>query len=187
MSESGSASEVLAGIGRRVLAEGLVTGNFGNASVRAGTGFLVKRSGAYLDDPGTLIQVPLEGPVPPGASRESLVHRTIYRLTPHLAILHTHPTYAVTLSLTREKIVPVDPEGLLLCPVIPVVGGEPGSQALGDHVTHALMHGKIVIARGHGAFAAGKDLEEAYLVTSAAEHACRILFLAGTLAGQYGT
>jgi L-fuculose-phosphate aldolase len=37
------------------------------------------------------------------------------------------------------------------------------------------MHGKIALARGHGAFAAGKTLEEACLVTSAAEHSCRIL------------
>ena len=187
MSGSGSASKELARIGKRVLAEGLVSGNFGNASVRTGAGFLVKRSGAYLDDPGPLVPVPLEGPVPPGASRESLVHRTIYRITTHNAILHTHPPYAVTLSFSQEKIVPIDPEGMLLCPGIPVVDGEPGSQVLGDRVAHALMHGKIVIARGHGTFAAGKNLEEAYLVTSAAEHACRILFLAGTLAGQYGT
>lgn len=187
MSGSGSVSEEVARIGKRILAEGLVSGNFGNASVRTGAGFLVKRSGAYLDDPGPLVPVPLEGAVPPEASRESLVHRTVYRLTPHLAILHTHPLYAVTLSLTREKIVPIDPEGMLLCPVIPVVDGDPGSLILGDRVAHCLMHGKIVIARGHGAFAAGKDLEEAYLVTSAAEHACQILYLAGTLAGQYGT
>ena len=186
MSASGSVSEEMAGIGRRVLAEGLVSANFGNASVRTGSGFLIKRSGAYLDDPGTLIPVPLEGAVPPGASRESLVHRTIYRLTPHEAILHAHPPYAVTLSLSREKIVPVDSEGRLFCTVIPVVDGDPGSQALADHVAHALMHGKIVIARGQGTFAAEKSLEEAYIVTCAAEHACRILYLAGTLAGQPG-
>jgi L-fuculose-phosphate aldolase len=185
MSESGSVSEELAGIGRRVLAEGLISGNFGNASVREGPGFLIKRSGAYLDDPGPLVPVPLEGAVPPGASRESLVHRTIYKLTPHLAILHIHPPYAVALSFSHEKIVPVDAEGLRFCPMIPVVQGEPGSQILGDRVAHGLMHGKIVVARGHGTFAAGKDLEEAYLVTSAAEHACRILMYRHLL-GQDG-
>ena len=186
MSVSGSASATLARIGRRAVAEGLITGNFGNASVRSGAGFLVKRSGAYLDDPGPLIPVPLEGAVPPGASRESLVHRTIYRVTPHLAILHTHPPYAVTLSFDRDLITPIDPEGMLLCPGIPVVEGDPGSQILGDRLAHGLQHGKIAIARGHGTFAAGKDLEEAYLVTTAAEHACRILYLSGTLAKKAG-
>jgi L-fuculose-phosphate aldolase len=184
MSVSGSASEELAKVGRRAIAEGLVSANFGNASLRTGAGFLVKQSGAYLDDPGPLVPVSLEGDIPPDASRESLVHRAIYRVTPHLAILHTHPPYAVALSFGLDEIIPADPEGLLLCPGIPVVDGDPGSLILGDRVAHALQHGKIVIARGHGTFAAGKDLEEAYIVTSAAEHACRILYLAGTLARQ---
>jgi L-fuculose-phosphate aldolase len=184
MSGSGSASSELARIGKRVLAEGLVSGNFGNASLRTSGGFLVKRSGAYLDDPGPLLQVPLEGDIPHGASREALVHRTVYRLTPHGAILHTHPPYAVTLSFDRELIIPIDPEGILLCPRIPVVDGDPGSQTLADRISHALMHGKVAIARGHGTFAAGKDLEEAYLVTAAAEHACRILYLKEILAGR---
>jgi L-fuculose-phosphate aldolase len=176
MSGSGSASGDLARVGRRVLAEGLVSGNFGNASVREGEVFHVKRSGAFLDDPGKLVPVPLEGEIPAGASREALVHREIYRLTPHRAILHTHPPHAVALSFDAEKIVPVDAEGLALCPAIPVVTGNPGSQVLGDRLAHALLHGKIAIARAHGTFAAGKDLEEAYLVTTAAEYACRVLF-----------
>ena len=184
MSGSGSPSTELARIGRRALAEGLVFANFGNASVRAGAGFLVKRTGAYLDDPGPLVPVPLEGPVPPEASRESPIHRTVYRVTPHEAILHVHPPHAVALSLTRERIVPVDSEGMILCPGIPVVDGDPGSPILGDRVAHCLMHGKIVIARGHGTFAAGKDLEEAYLVTTAAEHACRVLWLKAVLSGE---
>ena len=175
MSGSGSPEAELARAGSRVLAEGLVSGNAGNASLRAGDVFLVKRSGAFLDDPGPLVPVPFEGDIPPGASRESLVHRTVYNLTPHRAVLHTHPPYAVILSFDEEEIIPPDPEGLLLCPRIPVVAGDPGSQALGDRVAHALMHGKIVIARGHGTFAAGRTLEEAYLATSAAEHSCRIL------------
>ncbi|HMA05018.1 MAG TPA: aldolase [Methanomicrobiales archaeon] len=184
MSGSGSASAEIARIGRRALAEGLVSGNFGNASLRTAGGFLVKRTGAFLDEPGPLVPVPLDGEIPAGASRESLVHRTVYNLTPHRAILHIHPPYAVTLSFDRDEIIPIDPEGMLLCPGIPVVTGDCGSQALGDRVAHALMHGKIVIARGHGTFAAGKDLEEAYLVTAAAEHACRVLWLRDVLTGR---
>jgi L-fuculose-phosphate aldolase len=186
MSGSGSASAELARVGRRVIAEGLVSGNFGNASIRSRDGFFVKRTGAYLDDPGPLAFVPLEGDLPAEASREALIHRAIYQETRHGAVLHAHPVFAVTLSLSREKVVPVDSRGRLLCPAIPVVDGEPGSQVLADRVAHGLMHGKIVIARGHGTFAAGKDLEEAYLVTTAAEHACRILYLSGMLTWQSG-
>jgi L-fuculose-phosphate aldolase len=176
MSASGSPEAEMARVGRKAIAERLVSANFGNASLREGDLFLVKRSGAYLDEPGTLVPVPLEGDIPAGASRESPVHRAVYSLTPHQALLHVHPPYAVALSFDHERIVPVDPEGILLCPAIPVVTGEPGSRVLGDRIAHALLHGKIAIARGHGTFAAGETLGEAYLVTSAAEFSCRVLF-----------
>jgi L-fuculose-phosphate aldolase len=38
-----------------------------------------------------------------------------------------------------------------------------------------------VVVRGHGMVAAGKSLDEAYILTSLAEHACRVLWLAGDL------
>jgi L-fuculose-phosphate aldolase len=63
----------------------------------------------------------------------------------------------------------------MFCPEIKVVCGEPGSQELADAVANALVSSKLVIARGHGTFAAGKTLDEAYLYTSLAEHACRVL------------
>jgi len=63
----------------------------------------------------------------------------------------------------------------MFCPVIPVVVGEPGTQKIADAVSDALVSSKLVIARGHGTFAAGKTLDEAYLFTSLCEHACRVL------------
>jgi L-fuculose-phosphate aldolase len=76
-----------------------------------------------------------------------------------------------------DRIVPEDSEGLLLCPVIPVVAGEPGTQELADAIAEALMTSKLVIARGHGTFAAGATLDEALVLTSLAEHSCRVLAL----------
>jgi L-fuculose-phosphate aldolase len=63
----------------------------------------------------------------------------------------------------------------MFCPKIPVVQGAPGSQEIADNVTRALSSSKLVIARGHGTFAAGKTLDEAYVYTSLAEHSCRVL------------
>ncbi|HNQ33075.1 MAG TPA: class II aldolase/adducin family protein [Methanoculleus sp.] len=37
------------------------------------------------------------------------------------------------------------------------------------------------MVRGHGTFTAGKTLDEAYIYTSVAEYACRILLLSGRL------
>jgi L-fuculose-phosphate aldolase len=163
-------------IGRRLFAEHLVGGNFGNISVRDGmNGFYIKRTGAYLDVATEPLFVPLSGEVPAGASSEYRVHREIYTKTGHLAVVHAHPPVAVALSLVRDTIRPEDSEGIMFCPVITVVCGEPGSQELADAVANALVSSKLVIARGHGTFAAGKSLDEAYLYTSLAEHACRVL------------
>jgi L-fuculose-phosphate aldolase len=165
-------------IGKRLFAEHLVGGNFGNISVREGEdGFYIKRTGAYLDVATEPVFVPLEGEVPTGASSEYRVHREVYRKTPHRAIVHAHPPAAVALSLVREEIRPEDSEGIMFCPVIPVVTGEPGSQEIADTVSDALVRSNLVIARGHGTFAAGKTLDEAYLSTSLAEHACRVLVI----------
>ncbi|HVP93745.1 MAG TPA: aldolase [Methanoregulaceae archaeon] len=168
-------SEEFRRIGKRLFSEGLVGGNFGNMSTRSGDGFLITRTGSYLDDPGDLVFVPLEGAVPPEASSEYRVHREIYKKTRHHAIVHAHPAHAVALSLVLDEIIPRDSEGELLCPVIPVVLGKPGSDELALTVSDALRLSKLAIASGHGTFAAGKSLDEAYLFTSLGEHACTVL------------
>ncbi len=166
-------------IGRRLFSEGLVGGNFGNMSIRSGDGFCITRTGAYLDDPGEPIFVPLEGPVPKDASSEYRVHREVYQKTRHNAIVHAHPAHAVALSIIAGEIVPRDSDGVMLCPLIPVVHGIPGSDELAMNISDSLCLSKLAIASGHGTFAAGKSLDEAYLFTSLGEHACRVLTLIG--------
>ncbi len=164
-------------IGTRLFSEGLVGGNFGNMSARSGDGFFITRTGSYLDDPGEPVFVPLDGPVPKEASSEYRVHRDVYQKTPHNAIVHAHPAHAVALSIITGEIIPRDSEGEMLCPVIPVVHGTPGSEELAMNVSDSLCLFKLTIASGHGTFAAGKSLDEAYLFTSLGEHACRVLML----------
>jgi L-fuculose-phosphate aldolase len=165
-------------IGKRLFAEHLVGGNFGNMSIREGKdGFYIKRTGAYLDVASEPVFVPLDGPAPAEASSEYRVHREVYKYTPHLAIVHAHPPAAIAASLVVDEIIPEDSEGQMFCPTIPVVSGAPGTQEVADNVARALSRSKLVIARGHGTFSAGKNLDEAYIFTSLAEHSCRILSL----------
>ena len=169
-------------IGKRLFAEHLVGGNFGNISARKGDeGFFIKRTGAYLDVAGELVFVPLQGSAPHDASSEYRVHREVYRKTKHEAIVHAHPPCAVAASLVMDVVVPEDSEGEMFCPKIPVVQGAPGSQEIAENVTRALSSSKLVIARGHGTFAAGKTLDEAYVYTSMAEHSCRVLIFKRSL------
>ena len=165
-------------IGKRLFAEHLVGGNFGNMSVRsADDGFFIKRTGTCLDVATELVHVPLSGDPPKAASSEYRVHRAVYATTNHAAIVHAHPPYAVAASLVMDAIVPEDSEGVMFCPLIPVVTGAPGSQEVADNVARALSTSKLVIARGHGTFAAGAMLDDAYVLTSLAEHSCRVLAL----------
>jgi len=165
-------------IGKRLFAEHLVGGNFGNISLRKGDeGFFIKRTGDYLDDVRELVFVPFSGPVPPQASSEYRVHIAVYKQSTYQAIVHAHPQAAIAASLVMDTIIPEDSEGRMFCPEIPVVSGAPGSQEIADNVASALSNAKMVIVRGHGTFAAGKTLDEAYQFTSLAEHSCRVLAL----------
>jgi len=165
-------------IGKRLFNEHLVGGNFGNISTKKGKeGFFIKRTGTYLDVASKLLFVPLVGDAPKNVSSEYRVHREVYRKTNFEAVIHAHPPCAIALSLVMNEVVPEDSEGEMLCPKIPIVRGAPGSQEIADNVARALSSSKLVIARGHGTFAAGKNLDEAYVYTSLAEHSCRILLL----------
>ena len=164
-------------IGKRLFAEHLVGGNFGNMSVRSGEGFFIKRTGTCLDIANEPVYVPLSGIAPKEASSEYRVHQAVYASSNHTAIVHAHPPYAVAASLVMDTIVPLDSEGEMFCPLIPVVTGAPGTQEVADNVARVLTTSKLVIARGHGTFAAGATLDDAYVLTSLAEHSCRVLAL----------
>ncbi len=164
-------------IGKRLFAEHLVGGNFGNMSVRTGDGFVIKRTGTCLDIATEPVFVPLSGDAPKDASSEYRVHRAVYSKTNHAAIVHAHPPYSVAASLVMNEIIPEDSEGEMFCPRIPVVTGAPGTQEIANNVARALLTSKLVIARGHGTFAGSATLDEAYVFTSLAEHSCRILAL----------
>jgi L-fuculose-phosphate aldolase len=115
----------------------------------------------------------------PLASTELPVHRAIYNQTSALAIVHAHPPHAITLSLVDKEIVPLDMEGFLLVQRAPVLGWnkrlKPGE--LAEEIALALGQHRIVIVYGHGTFAAGQFLEEAYHWTSAVEESCYIRYL----------
>ena len=166
-------------IGQRLACEGLVSASAGNLSVRSGDGLAISRAGCYLEEPGAPVQVPMTGAVPPGTSSEYRVHRAVYRATPYRAIVHAHPVHAVAASFLFDEIVPLDSEGELRCPRIPVVSGPPGSDDLAEAVAGGLEKATVVISRGHGTFAGGATLHEAYHYTALAEHACRILLILG--------
>ena len=168
-------------IGRDILLTGLTSSHGGNMSVRVGNKIIIKRRGAQL---GQLkitdfVETSLYGRDSgiTRASTELIVHRAIYQNTSALAVIHSHPRTAITLSLSRDAIIPVDVEGSYLLRKVPVVAVEfaSGSDQMANTVSAALKAYKIIMQRGHGCFSTGQTLEEAYHWISALEEASDII------------
>jgi L-fuculose-phosphate aldolase len=171
-------------VGRDMYVAGLVSSHGGNLSVRLGERLVIKRRGAMLGRlrEVDLVETGLEKP-DSGialASSELVVHRAIYLATPALAVAHAHPRTAIALSLSRDEIVPIDNEGSYLLHRVPVVTAEfaSGSAELVKKLPAALEGYKIVMLRGHGCFAIGQTLEEAFQWVSCLEEASEIILAA---------
>jgi L-fuculose-phosphate aldolase len=190
-------------IGRDLFAAGLVSSHGGNMSVRQGDRILITRRGSMLAhlDERDVIDIGLDenDANVTLASTEIIVHRAVYQATSALAIVHTHPPYAIAQSLLKDEIVPVDSEGSYLLHKVPVVEAQltAGSAEVAELLPRWLKEYDLVMLRGHGPFAIGHLLEEAYQLTSVLEMACRILTISEGMGGdvkeyrkgsdQYGT
>jgi L-fuculose-phosphate aldolase len=122
-----------------------------------------------------LVDVGAIGPDPNDgrASSELIVHRAIYRATDAAAIVHAHPPYATLLSMLQDELAPVDSEGCYVLQKVPVVcidrTTSAGLPEWARAVSEALKERKIIMAKGHGSFARGDTLEDAYMMTSSLE------------------
>jgi L-fuculose-phosphate aldolase len=171
-------------IGRDLFVAGLISSHGGNMSVRMGDRILITRRGSMLGrlEERDIIDIGLDenDSNVTLASTEIVVHRAIYQSTAALAIVHTHPPYAIAQSLVRDEIVPIDSEGSYLLHKVPVVSAEltAGSVEVAGLLPQWLKEYDLVMLRGHGPFAIGHLLEEAYQITSVFETTCKILTLA---------
>ncbi len=167
-------------IGRDLFVSDMTSSHGGNISIRLGDRVVIKRRGAMLGrlKPHDLIETGLEknDSGVALASTELVVHRAIYMQTPALAIIHCHPRAAIALSLSRDEIVPIDNEASYLPKKVPVIWEEfaSGSPEMANHLAQMLAQYKIVMLRGHGSFAIGQTLDEAFHWSSTLEESCQI-------------
>ncbi|MEW6327382.1 MAG: aldolase [Thermodesulfobacteriota bacterium] len=174
--------EELIKYGKKMVAQGLAYSHFGNVSKRVGDRLLISTTGSMLNElEGHIVEVPLleSSPLDIRASIELGAHREIYKRTPALAVLHGHSEFAVVLSLLHPagaELRPEDSEGACLLHEIPIIQGESGSEELAEKASAALCDHKAVLIRGHGVFARGNTVNEAFVVLSAVEHSCRVKY-----------
>jgi len=172
----------IARFGRKIVTAGLTSSRFGNISRCQGEKMLITCTGSMLDelDQSLIVEVERRGPcdLDRRASSETCVHRSIYQSTPARAVIHTHSPYAVALSLLeREAVEPLDSEGMLFLGIMPIVEGRFGSEDLAAAVSSAMQSHNACIARGHGVFAAGGSLSDAFAFACMAEHSAKVRYL----------
>lgn len=176
--------EQIRDIGRDLYVQNMISSHGGNISLRIGDHVIIKRRGAQLGrlKPSDLVETLIDkndsGVVL--ASTELLVHRMVYQMTPALAVVHCHPRTAIAFSLSRDEIVPIDNEASYLLKKVPVVTEEfaSGTPEMALKVATTLQQYKIIMLRGHGSFAIGQTLEEAFHWSSTLEEACQIALYA---------
>ncbi|HED00446.1 MAG TPA: aldolase [Proteobacteria bacterium] len=176
--------EELIKYGKKMVAQGLAHSHFGNVSKRIGDRILISTTGSMLDElEGQIVEVSLSGPssLDMVASTELLVHKEIYRETSALSILHGHSEFAVVLSLlypAGTELRAEDSESTYLLHEIPIIQGGVGSKELGQNAAAGLRDHKAVLIKGHGVFARGSTVDEAFVVLSSVEHSCKVKYFA---------
>ncbi len=173
--------------GRELFLQGVNSSHSGNISVRMGDRVLITRRGSMLADLSErdLIETGLEEDDSHIvlASTEIKIHRAVYQSTSALAIVHAHPPITIALSMLGDEIRPVDTEGIYYFKSVPVITTEltVGADEVAEKLPPVLRDYRIAVLRGHGSFATGQVLEEAYQWTSSLEAACKVICYARLL------
>lgn len=160
--------EELALTGRRLIADGLVTGAAGNLSVRSGDLLAVTPTGIPYDQlvAESMCIVRIDGEIveaPTVPSSEVPMHLAVYRATDAGAVVHTHSPYAAVLSAVVDELPPIHY-------VIAGLGGRVrvapyrtfGTEELADEMARALEGRTAVLLQNHGTITYGPTLSQAY-------------------------
>ena len=169
----------LVGTGKLLYQRGLVHASSGNISVKVKAGILIKSKGSRLGNLSQkdMVKVDTEGRAYGGTpSKELPMHLAVYQTNPAVrAVIHTHPTFTTTWSMTGKPLKPQTVEGRDLLGKVPIVGyAKPGSEKLARTTSKKLKGRKAVLLKGHGVVAVGKSLTEAFDIVELVEEAAKI-------------
>lgn len=161
---------------------GLNDSHSGNASVSDGRLFWITPTGCCADtlESGDLISCPMEGALPQEASLDAPLHRAVYEAVPEAAaVIHCHGPHAIALSLAGDDFEPPDFEGQYYFRRVPVlaIAYDAYQRESPSAVAQALRGSPVAIVRGHGIYARGEDLDQAYKWCCSLESSARIAWL----------
>jgi L-fuculose-phosphate aldolase len=176
-----AAAAHLVAFGKRMVRDRLVVGSAGNLSVRVGDSIVITPSGVsyHAIRESDICVVDAAGDKASGDGRissEYPMHRMIYDTSDARAIVHTHSTAAVAVSITCTELPAVHYSILRL-------GGSTvrvapyqtfGSDGLAGAAQDALADRSAALLQNHGVIAYGTTLEEAYERAELVEWLCDI-------------
>lgn len=200
MDEIQAMREKITRIGRMLFERKLTDAAGGNISVRVGDKICItpRYAGQKFQwqlDPSQVLVCDLEGNQLEGngiASREAKAHFRLYRDYPDgNAVVHCHPRNVLVFCSLGQPILPVL-EATLKFGEIKVVPFAPAhSQQLADFISGGIQgqearirkQAAAVIARWHGLFVLGRDLDAAFDAAERIDVNARILLMGGAVAG----
>ena len=168
--------------GKLLFERRLISGWGGNLSCRAGNNeFLITGQHAPLGflRPEDLVLISGAGqPINKNqrASSETPMHLAVYSGTDAQVIVHVHPPMVLAFSLTHDSFVPVSFEEKYTLGEVPIIRQETPTVTQPGQLVEELTYHPMVIIKGHGTVAIGKDFQEAFLLTDLLEEAVHCQF-----------
>jgi len=170
-------------IGNALFLRGLNHSQSGNISMRIGNKIYITRRGSmkgFLEKSDIVTVGMKESANDKIASTEMIVHRSIYNQTDAKAIIHCHAPITTALAFSRDEIIPMDLEGSIALPKIPVLNAThaTASKELAEKLPPLLIKYHSVVVKGHGIFTMGEKLEDAFHYATLTEYISTILYYA---------
>jgi len=178
--------------GNELVREGLVRRSWGNISVRVDNDhMLITPSGRTYDDlqPEDLVLMNFrtfkyEGDIKP--SSEFRLHAEVYKQRKDInAVIHTHQKNASTVAAARREIPPIiDDMAQIIGPSVRVTRYTlAGTKKFAREAVKALRGRLAALLANHGAVCAGRNLQEAFVVSQILEKAAGAFIEASFLGG----
>jgi len=182
MVQLNNARSVVCDAGKRLLREQLVSGTWGNISLRIDNEIMViTPSGMPYEalSPEHMVVVNYktldwEGENKP--SSELKLHSAIYNERSDItAVIHTHQPSASTVAAARREVPPIlDDMAQIIGPSVRVADyALPNTKKIVRKTIRALRGRNAALMANHGAVCIGRDMEEAFIVCQVLEKACR--------------
>jgi L-fuculose-phosphate aldolase len=178
--------------GKLLFERRLISGWGGNLSCRAGQrdflitgqhsplGFLAAKDLVRVDQAGKPVKKIQR------ASSETPMHMAIYAGTDAQAIVHVHPPMVVAFSMTHDHFAPVSFEEKYTIGEVPIIPQDTPTVTKPERVVEELKYHPVVIIKGHGTVAIGKNLQEAFLFTDLLEEAVHCQFFKERISDTVG-